>query len=253
MLRCDAARTLEPYLERVTQVLERLELLVQRIPREGTPVPTPPRPTQQTTVRYNIEAYGREAEARPLLNHDTLGSDGFDSASSRGATPRGPSPQREGTAGTSLSVPGEASSSDEMETWHSAPLPYYERAAAGMARINTYYNVRLADIEGVGTIVHQGHEGSRGTTESTTDDHKADSSYRYDTLAEPPARAAHEQPATISGDIPSTRLLKDWIDDIHGRGGTPSEDGSWPIVPSPITTAGCVSLHIPRWTHVGCI
>jgi len=136
MSHCDAARTLEPYLERMTKVLERLELLVHSLPREATPVPTPTKPTQQTTVRYNVEAYG--PEVRPLPITDTLGYDGFDSSSSRGATPRGPSPQWEGTAGTSLSAPCEGSSSDEMESWHSAPLPGYEAvAAAGMMKVNT--------------------------------------------------------------------------------------------------------------------
>jgi len=113
---CDAATKLEPYLERMTKVLERLELLIHRLPQEVTPVPTPINPTQQTTVRYNMEAYRREAEVPLQPNPDTVGSDGFDSASSRGATPRGPSPQWEGTAGTSLSAPCEGSSSDEMES-----------------------------------------------------------------------------------------------------------------------------------------
>jgi len=229
----------------VTQVLERLEVLVQRLP----PVPTPTNtPTQRTTVRYNMETVSKDAVVRPPPPTDALGPDEYGSSPSGGATPRGPSPHREGTTSASQSGPCEDSSSDEMETWHSAPLPYYEGAAAGMARINKYYNVRLADIAGADPIVHQGNEGGTGTTQSTPDDHMADNTYRYDTLVEPPELAAREQPATISEDIPSTRSLKDWINDIHGRGGTPYEDGSWPTAPSPITTAGCVYLHTIRPT-----
>jgi len=56
---CDAARTLEPYLDRVTRVLERLELLVQHPPPVATPRSTPriPKPTklrQRTVTRYLV-------------------------------------------------------------------------------------------------------------------------------------------------------------------------------------------------------
>jgi len=86
-----------------------------------------------------------------------------------------------------------------------------------MTRINTYYNVRLADIAGPDPIVHQDNEGSTGTAPTPEDD--KDNTYQYDTSVDPPELAAREQPATISGDIASTRSLKDWINDIHGRGG----------------------------------
>jgi len=54
---------------------------------------------------------------------------------------------------------------------------------------------------------------------STPEDQTADNTYQYDTSVDPPELAAREQPVTSSGDVPSTRSLKDWIDDIHGRGG----------------------------------
>jgi len=54
---CDAARTLEPYLDRVTRVLERLELLVQRPPPVAMPpsrprIPTPVQLRQRSVARY---------------------------------------------------------------------------------------------------------------------------------------------------------------------------------------------------------
>jgi len=99
-----------------------------------------------------------------------------------------------------------------------------------MTKVNTYYNIRLADIGGADPI----------------DDHKAEKTYTYDTAVAPPELATGRQPATLSGDIPSTRTLKDWIDDIHGRGGDAlrgrqladspiSHYNSWVRVPTPST------------------
>jgi len=113
-----------------------------------------------------------------------------------------------------------------------------------MARINTYYSVRLADIAGADPIVRQGNERDTGTPEGTPDGHTPDT--RHDTSVEPPEPAAREQPATFSGDISSTRTLKDWINDIHGRGGDAlrgrpladspiSHHNSWVRVPTPGT------------------
>jgi len=133
-----------------------------------------------------------------------------------------------------------------MESWHSAPLPGYEAiAAAGMTKVNTYYNIRLADIVGADPTVH--HDNVEVDTRTSSvpgpDDHKADNTYRYDTAVEPPALATV---TTMNKDIPATRTLKDWIDDIHGRGGDAlrgrqladspiSHYNSWVRVPTPST------------------
>jgi len=228
-------------------------------------------------VRYSVKKYDeqahREAGVRSTPPIETVGSDESDTAPSGGATPRGPSPAREDEAGASQSGPRDEGSTDEAETWHTAPMPYYQGAAACMSRINTYYNVRLADIVGADPTEQQGTGGGTGTTdsmpvwpmESTPDDHTSDkqpsdtlqgaagrynwradltdNTYRYDTLVEPPGLDGREQPATATGDLPPKRALTHWIDDIHGRGGTSPEDGNWPTAPSPITTAGSAYLH----------
>jgi len=120
-----------------------------------------------------------------------------------------------------------------MESWHSAPLPGYEAvAAAGMTKVNTYLNIRLADLVGAEPIVHQDNMNDTGVSLSRAEDTE-------DTVVEPPELVTVRQPATMNEDIPVTRTLKDWIDDIHGRGGKLSEDGSWRTAPSPTATAGC--------------
>jgi len=136
---CDVARTLEPYLERVTRVLERLESLVQRsspvmTPRSKPRVPTPTKPKQRTVVRYIVKKYDdhahREAEAQSTSPVDTLASDVSDTPPSRDTTPRGQSPAREDGADTSQSSALDEGSTDEAETSHTPPMPYYQEAAA---------------------------------------------------------------------------------------------------------------------------
>jgi len=114
---CDVARTLEPYLERVTQVLERLEALAQRpspapTPRPKLRVPTPTKPKQRTVIQTkqrkviakntygtcgnNIYG-GTGAQSTPP--REALGSDVSDTPPSGGATPRHFSSEAPGPAG----------------------------------------------------------------------------------------------------------------------------------------------------------
>jgi len=217
----------------MTKVLERLELLVHSLPREALQAPTPIKPTPQTTVRYNVEAYRDEIRPPPIT--DMLE---FDSSSSRGATPRGPSPEGEGVADTSISAPGGGYSSDEMESWHSAPLPGYEAvAAAGMTNVNTYLNIRLADIVGADPIVNK---DDTCASVSQPDDHPADDISIYETVGEKPGHA--EVNTAMREDIPSNRTLKNWLDEIHGKGGDATRGR--PSADSPIS-------HHNQWVRVG--
>jgi len=127
---CDVARTLEPYLERVTQVLERLELLAQcplpvATPRVKPRVPTPTKLKQQTVIRYIVRKYddgGHRASgtlSTPPI--EDLGSDESDTPPSEGATPRGQSPAQEDGAGASQSGPlDEGSTEKEGDLAHTA-------------------------------------------------------------------------------------------------------------------------------------
>jgi len=232
MVQCEAARTLEPYLERMTQVLERLELLVHSLPQEATPVPTPIHPMQQTTVRYNVEAYGHEIRSTPTTN---MLED--QSSASRGATPRSSSPDVEGGAETSISAPGGDSSGDEMESWHSAPLPGYDAAAAaGMTRINTYLNIRLADIVGADPIVNK---YDTCASVSQPDAHMSDDIPMHAMVGEQPGH--DEVVPTIKKTVPSHRTLKDWLEDIHQKGGDATRGR--PSADSPIS-------HHNHWVRV---
>jgi len=116
---------------------------------------------QRTVVRYIVNKYDdhayREAQSPPPV--DTLDSNMSD-------IPRGPSPAREDGTGASQSGLLDEGSTDEAKTWHSAPMPGYEGAAACMSRINTYLNVRLADIERTDLTKQQGNGGGTGTTDT---------------------------------------------------------------------------------------
>jgi len=121
-----------------------------------------------------------------------------------------------------------------MESWHSAPLPGYEGiAAAGMTKVNTYYNIRLADIVGADPIVHQDNVDDTGVSVSKPEVGEADDTSRYATAGEQPGAVN----ATTNADMPSTRTLKDWIADIHGRGGEGPRGR--PLVDSPISHYNC--------------
>jgi len=226
----------------MTLVLERLEVFVHRLPQEAAPVPTPSTGTLQTILHYNVAAYSHEdllekdtGMDQPQPDKDTAGPAELDSASSRGDTPRGPSPLMEGTAGTPPYVPCDGYSSDEMESWHSAPLPGYEAAAAaGMTKVNTYCNIRLADIVGADPTGHRDNESDTSGTRPENEPAEVNIG------VEPPEPTLSQQ-ATPGGDMPSTRTLKDWIDDIHGRGGEPRRGR--PVVDSPIS-------HLNSWVRV---
>jgi len=141
----------------------------------------------------------------------------------------------EGTAGTPPYVPCDGYSSDEMESWHSAPLPGYEAAAAaGMTKVNTYCNIRLADIVGADPTGHRDNESDTSGTRPENEPAEVNIG------VEPPEPTLSQQ-ATPGGDMPSTRTLKDWIDDIHGRGGEPRRGR--PVVDSPIS-------HLNSWVRV---
>jgi len=229
----------------MTLVLERLEVLVHRLPQEAAQVPPPRQDNTQnqlTTLHSNVAAYGH-AELRendtgmdqPQPDKDAAGTEELDSASSRGDTPRGPSPLMEGTAITPPYAPCDGYSSDEMESWHSAPLPGYEAAAAaGMMNVNTYCNIRLADIVRADPTGHRDNEAD--TSGTRPEDEQAEANIG---VGQPEHTLS--QQATPGGDMPATRTLKDWIDDIHGRGGEPRKGR--PVVDSPIS-------HLNSWVRV---
>jgi len=128
---------LAPYLERVTQVLERLERqdsLERRqtpvvTPRPKPKVPTPTKPKQRTVIRYVVRKdedgahreFGAQPTAQPPPPREALGSDESDTPPSEGNTPRGQSPVMVDGECTSQSSPRDEGSTDEAETSHTLP------------------------------------------------------------------------------------------------------------------------------------
>jgi len=242
---CEAACLLEPCLERMTRVLERHELLVQRPAPAATPRArprglTPTKPKQK--IRYIVKRGDGHAhrEAAPTCP----GSDVSDTALSGGGTPRGLSPAREDQADAARSGPADEGSTDEAEAWHAPPMPFYQGAASFVSTINIYRNVRLADIMRADPIEMTplgggGYQVATSPTwpmESTihmdTDEepsvvpprvdtagyHLRSDTSRDDTLVQPPGPDSDKQ-VTTAGKLQPVRTLTNWIDDIHGRGG----------------------------------
>jgi len=114
-------------------------------------------------------------------------------------------PPSEGPAQSGLLDEG---STDEAETWHAPPTPYFQEAAAFVSTLNVYQHVRLADIERADITEQQGNNNTGDTRPTwpieSTPDHRpdnqyhwqadlTDSTYRYDKLVEPPGLAGREK------------------------------------------------------------
>jgi len=78
------------------------------------------------------------------------------------AAPGGQGPAWEETEGASRSGLLDERSSDEAESWHAQPMPYYQGAASFMSTVNLYMPVRITDIEKVDPIemTPPGEEGT---------------------------------------------------------------------------------------------
>jgi len=81
-------------------------------------------------VKKGDDHASREAESPATPPMETVGADESDAA-----TPRRQIPVRKDEV-----------SSDEADSWHAPPMPYYQGAAAFVSKLNFYQHVRLADI-----------------------------------------------------------------------------------------------------------
>jgi len=209
---------LAPYLKRVTQVLERLdcrELLKRRqtpvvTPRPKPRVPTPTKPKQQTVIRYIVrkdeDGAHRESGAPPTAKsrppREALGSDGSDTPPSEGATPRGQSPAKVDGEGTSQGSPHDGGSTDEADM-----LPTWPREATSDTHGPNEQPSDVTWLQGHNTVRYNW----RGDLTTNT--------YKYEKLVEPPGPEKRDTPFTSTLNLQPIRALTYWIDEIHGRRG----------------------------------